>query len=183
MSANKIHSRQKSMFMEKNYLLPYKFKRAGMIMFLPFFALCVIMLPDNSSDLWKHLCSYVPFDIDKMEIPVFAIGNVFGDGSSRHYFTMATTNPFDEIVMIGMLASLCFIALSKEKDEDEMTGYIRMQSFVWSFWMTAALLTFGILFFYGLSFASFSFAAIFFCFLIYILKFNITMKKVRRENR
>ena len=85
--------------------------------------------------------------------------------------------------MLGLLVSVCFIALSKEKDEDEMTGQIRMQSFVWSFWVTAAILAFGILFFYGFSFLNFALAALFLAFIIYIVKFNLTMFCIRRAGK
>lgn len=98
-------------------------------------------------------------------------------------FHVIKNDPINEIAMLGLLASLCFIALSREKDEDEMTGHIRMQSFVWSFWVTAAVLAFGIIFIYGLAFMEFAFAAIFLVFVLYILKFNLTMRAVRRADR
>lgn len=85
--------------------------------------------------------------------------------------------------MFGLLISLCFTALSKEKDEDEMTGLIRMQSFVWSFWVTAAVLAFGIIFIYDIAFMIFSFAAIFVVFILYIIKFNLAMRAIRREGK
>ncbi|MCQ2118483.1 MAG: hypothetical protein MJY84_01015 [Bacteroidales bacterium] len=85
--------------------------------------------------------------------------------------------------MLGLLLSLCFIALSKERDEDEMTAQIRMQSFVWSLWFTAAVLVFGILFFYGASFLYVSFVAIYLVFIIYIIKFNVTMSAIRRGSK
>lgn len=85
--------------------------------------------------------------------------------------------------MFGLLISLCFTALSKEKDEDEMTGLIRMQSFVWSFWVTAAVLAFGIIFIYNIAFMLFSFAAIFVGFILYIIKFNLAMHAIRRDGK
>ena len=85
--------------------------------------------------------------------------------------------------MFGLLISICFTALSKEKDEDEMTGLIRMQSFVWSFWVTAAVLAFGIIFIYDIAFMLFSFAAIFVVFILYIIKFNLAMRAIRRVGK
>ena len=137
--------------MNKNYLLPHRFKTAGIIMFFPFCAACLWLLLSGVLD-----CSYISW-------PALC--------------------PINEIAMLGLLASLCFIALSREKDEDEMTGHIRMQSFVWSFWVTAAVLAFGIIFIYGLAFMEFAFAAIFLVFVLYILKFNLTMRAVRRADR
>ena len=154
--------------MNKNYLLPHRFKTAGIIMFFPFCAACLWLLLSGVLD-----CSYINWPAlcinpeDLMDNPFHVIKN----------------DPINEIAMLGLLASLCFIALSREKDEDEMTGHIRMQSFVWSFWVTAAVLAFGIIFIYGLAFMEFAFAAIFLVFVLYILKFNLTMRAVRRADR
>ncbi len=154
--------------MEKNYLLPNKFKRIGIVMFVPFCALCLWLL-------------FTDLEFEHFHIPVLAIciDDLFED---LKLFKITNTDPTNEVGMLGLLVSLCFIALSKERDEDEMTGKIRMQSFVWSFWVTSAILAFGILFFYMLSFLYFAFAALFLVFVLYILKFNLTMRSIRRES-
>ena len=64
-----------------------------------------------------------------------------------------------------------------------MTGQIRMQSFVWSLWLTSAVLAFGILFVRGFDFITFAFVAMYLYFLVYILKFNFTMHAIRRQGR
>lgn len=139
-------------------------------MLLPFCAVCLWIIFSRN---WE--CSF-------FQIPVLAL---FSEElfSSLKFAQVTTTDPTNELAMIGLLLSLCFIALSKEKDEDEMTGQIRMQSFVWSLWLTAAIMLFGIVFIYGMSFVEFSFAAIYIVFFAYILKFNIAMAKIRRVGR
>lgn len=92
----------------RNYLLPYTYKKVGMWMFLPFAALCLCLL----------------FDAGLPEIMVPWIA--FGD----KLFYTGDANLLTEVGMMGLLVSLCFIALSREKDEDEMTAHVRMQSFV-----------------------------------------------------
>lgn len=156
--------------MKSTYLLPYKFKRIGMWMFIPFCVLC----------LWCIISGELEFDY--LQIPALAvcIEELFGESS---LFEVVKNDPINEIAMLGLLVSLCFIALSKEQDEDEMTEQIRMGSFVWSLWITAAVLAFGILFIYQISFLVFCFSAIYFVFLLYILKFNITMCKLRRAEK
>lgn len=144
-----------------NYLLPYSYKKVGMWMFLPFTAICI--------------CLLFGVKLPALTIPWIAIGDSI--------LYKGTADLLTEVGMMGLLVSLCFIALSKEKDEDEMTGQIRMQSFVWSLWMTSAILAFGILFIMGLSFLSFTCAAIYLYFLVYILKFNLSMKAIRREGK
>ena len=134
----------------RDYLLPYTYKKAGMWMFLPFAAVCLCLLFDVR--------------LPRIEIPWIAIGDKI--------FYKGTADLITEIGMIGLLVSLCFIALSREKDEDEMTAHIRMRSFVWSLWLTS-----------GLDFLSFALAAIYLFYLVYILKFNLTMRAVRREGK
>ena len=111
----------------RNYLLPYSYKKVGMWMFLPFAALCV--------------CLFFSVSLPEIKVPWIAIGDdIFYKGEANLITTLG---------MLGLLVSLCFIALSREKDEDEMTGQIRMQSFVWSLWFTAIILALGILFIMG----------------------------------
>lgn len=145
----------------RNYLLPYAYKKVGMWMFLPFAAICMCLLLDVK--------------IPEITVPWIAIGD--------DLFYTGTANLVTEAGMLGLLVSLCFIALSREKDEDEMTAHIRMQSFVWSLWFTSAFLTFGILFVMGLSFLSFCFIALYAFYLVYILKFNLAMRAIRKEGR
>ena len=142
-----------------NYLLPYSYKKVGMGMFLPFAAVCV--------------CRFFNVNIPEVKIPWIAIGDGLFYNGEAELITM--------LGMLGLLVSLCFIALSREKDEDEMTGQIRMRSFVWSLWFTAIILALAILFIMGLDFLAFTCAAIYLYFLVYILKFNFTMKSIRRE--
>ncbi len=144
-----------------DYLLPNSYKRIGMLMFLPFAAIC--------------LCLLLDVKLPSIEIPWIAIGD--------DLFYQGKADLLTELGMLGLLISLSFIALSREKDEDEMTGQIRMKSFVWSLWFTSFILAFGILFIMGVDFLYFSLAALYLYYLVYILKFNLTMKRIRRSAR
>ena len=152
--------------MRKNYLLPNCFKRIGMIMFLPFFALCIWLLAG-------------PCEGDWFSIKVLSLFSQ-NFSSPSEWFAITVTDPVNEICMTGLLISLVFIALAKEKDEDEMTAVVRMQSFVWSFWCTAAVELIGILLVYDFAFLYFAFSSIFVCFILFIIKFNLEMVKIRR---
>ena len=156
--------------MRNNYLLPNKYKKVGMWMFVPFCLMCLLCL--LSGDL----------EFNYINIPALAL--LVEDFPEKHrVFEIVQNDPINEIAMLGLLVSLCLISLSKEKDEDEMTGQIRMSSFVWSLWTTAGILAFGVIFIYGFSFLYFCFGAIYLVFLLYIIKFNISMRRVRREAR
>ena len=129
-------------------------------MFLPFAAICV--------------CLFFNVKLPEIKIPWIGLGDKI--------FYKGEANLLTELGMMGLLVSLCFIALSRERDEDEMTGQIRMQSFAWSLWFTSIVLALGILFVMGLDFLTFACAAIYLYFIVYILKFNFTMKAIRRES-
>lgn len=144
-----------------DYLLPNSYKRIGMLMFLPFATIC--------------LCLLLDVKLPSIEIPWIAIGD--------DLFYQGKADLLTELGMLGLLTSLSFIALSREKDEDEMTGQIRMKSFVWSLWFTTFILAFGVLFIMGVDFLYFSLAALYLYYLVYILKFNLTMKRIRRSAR
>ena len=151
--------------MKKSYLLPVGFKKAGLWMVVPFLVLCVLCL---CSDVLVNVCinATVPAVI-----------------SHEGWFCMTESSLIEEIAMLGLLASLVFIALSREQDEDEMTAHIRMQSFVWSTWATSVVLALGILFVYDLEFLTFMFLTMYLYLMLYIVKFNLAMHRERKEQR
>ena len=153
--------------MKQNYLLPHGFKRVGLIMLVPFLTACIWLL-----------CGPCEGDWFLVDVPALFTLDI---ASTSEWFGMTATDPVNEICMLGLLVSLVFIALSREKDEDEMTAVVRMQSFVWSFWCTAVLMLVAILFVYDLAFMYFAFAYVFICFIMYICKFNYEMTLIRRS--
>ena len=155
--------------MKQNYLLPHGFKRVGQIMLVPFLAACIWLL-----------CGPCEGDWFLVDVPALFTLDI---ASTSEWFGMTATDPVNEICMLGLLVSLVFLALSKEKDEDEMTAVVRIQSFVWSFWCTAILMLVAILFVYDLAFMYFAFASVFVCFIMYICKFNYEMIQIRRTNK
>ena len=104
--------------MQQNYLLPCGFKRVGLVMLVPFLTACLWLLFGPCEGDWFTVDVPALFTLDL--------------ASTSEWFGMTVTDPVNEICMLGLLVSLVFIALSKEKDEDEMTAVVRMQSFVWS---------------------------------------------------
>ena len=153
--------------MKKNYLLPHNFKLIGLIMLVPFLVVCILLLLGPCEGDWFLV-----------NVPALLTLDL---ASTSEWFGITKTDPVNEICMLGLLVSLVFLALSKEKDEDEMTAVVRMQSFVWSFWCTAILMLVAILFVYDYAFLLFAFASMFVCFILYICKFNYEMIKIRRS--
>ena len=153
--------------MKSKYLFPIVFRKIGWSLFIPFL-------------LWGigYMFSGGTFiEIDGSNtIALF-------DGFSDTKFLCITNNDSwtDELIIIFLTISMLFIGFSKEKDEDEMTPVERQNAFVWSFWVTALLYTFGIITIYGISFLSYSFVMPYIFFILYITKFNIAMHKLRRN--
>ena len=151
--------------MRNNYLLPNKFKKVGLILFIAAVAAYC-------------LCQALDWSLD---VKVFALANdLFGEWE---FCSIVENDIIDEITMSASLVGLCLIALSKEKDEDEMTGQIRMKSFVWTFWVTACILLFGIIFLYEMASLYFTYIALLLVFFLFIIKFNVTMHQVRRASK
>ena len=153
--------------MKKSYLLPVGFKKAGLWMVVPFFVLSVL-----------YMCGV----LDDVNLSAFDAWMPALVGYSG-WFTIEDTNLIDEIAMLGLLVSLVFIGLSRERDEDEMTAHIRMQSFVWSTWATSIIIALSILFVFDGHFLYFMFLAMFLYLMLYIVKFNLAMHRERKEQR
>lgn len=155
------------MIMKRIFLLPNYFKRIGALLFLPFAVICILMLFGIGDD-------------DSIKLPVMNLLEPLSSQDVWYHFHMS--GGLVEIAMSGLLISLCFIALSREKDEDEMTAQIRMNSFVWSLWAMAILMTIGIFFTFGLDFLNYALIEPFAFFILYIIRFNLTMFRIRRDS-
>ena len=164
---NFMSNQKKMNTMKKSYLLPVGFKKVGLWMALPFFVLCVLCLCGVMDNV----------NLSFLSIKMPALVDYSG------WFTMNETNLVDEIAMFGLLISLVFIGLSRERDEDEMTAHIRMQSFVWSAWATSAVIALGIFFVYDLEFVTFMFVAMYLYLMLYAVKFNLAMYRERKEQQ
>lgn len=150
--------------MKKSYLLPVGFKKVGLWMVAPFLVLCVLCL-----------CGTMDNVVISATMPALV------DYSG--WFTTNETNLIDEIAMFGLLVSLVFIGLSRERDEDEMTAHIRMQSFVWSAWATSVVIALGIFFVYDIEYVTFMFVSMYLYLMLYAVKFNLAMYRERKEQR
>ena len=153
--------------MKKSYLLPVGFKKAGLWMVVPFLVLCVLCLCGVMDEL----------NLSVLSVKMPALVDYSG------WFTTNETNLIDEIAMFGLLVSLVFIGLSRERDEDEMTAHIRMQSFVWSAWATSVVIALGIFFVYDIEYVTFMFVAMYLYLMLYAVKFYLAMYRERKEQR
>lgn len=138
--------------------------KIGMWTFIPFLILCVAELSGHESVL---------------EASVPALINSTGE-----WFSMAEhENLSGECWMIGLFLSLLFMALSKEKTEDEMLLQIRLHAMLFALWITAAVFVFGTLFIFGVDYAICLWAILYIFLGIFILKFRYELYKLKQTEK
>ena len=145
-------------FMKTNYLLSHKFRRIGWILFIPALVLGILYL------FWE-IEIYLP------DMKVFAIvtDEAF---SSRKWFQLVETDIYNEILGVLLITGGIFVAFSKEKEEDERTRQIRMESLMWATYLNFSVLLFAILFIHGMPFLEVMVANLFTILIFFILRFH-----------
>ena len=152
--------------MKPNYLFSNRFKKIGWILFVPSIILGLLFV-------------IFQFQPKFLDIKVFAILNQ-GMFNSPDFFDIIKTNVIDEIIGISLIISLCFIAFSKEKEEDEFIARIRLESLLWATYINYTILIFAILFVYGgMAFWVLIFN-IFTILLFFIIRFNWIIMRTRK---
>lgn len=127
-----------SYIMRTNYLLPYKFKMPGWVLFVAGLIAGVFIITNN-------------YESDFLTIDVLSIINDSGI-NSKSYFQIITTDVFDEIVSIVIIVGGLFIGFSKERIEDEFIYKLRKDSLVWALIFNYIILLLAIIFVYDMSF-------------------------------
>ncbi len=143
--------------MENSLLIPGKYKVIGWIIFILFACLGVATL-------------YWEYKIPGFALPLKESGLSFADYNLTNEFALA-----------GLVIGLMMIVFAREKIEDEYISLLRLKCWQWS-----VLISFGILFilnfvFYGPSFYIVLIYNMFTIPLIFIVKFNYSLYRLRRE--
>jgi len=155
--------------MRTNYLLPNRFKKIGWILFIPGIILGVIFLALDK------------FEPGFLDINVFAIAKgQFLDGGT-HFFTTTKNNIIDEIIALLLIVGSIFIALSKEKNEDEFISRIRLESLVWATYINYIILIFTILFVFDMAFFWVLIFNMFTILFFFIIRFNWILYKSKKS--
>ena len=155
--------------MKTNYLLPHSFKKIGYCLVIPFLIMGIYCLIDP--------------DILPLSVSSSVFGFIYNDnliGPTKFLGITKTDSILDEIAIIGLTISLIFIAFSKEKDEDEYIMQIRLRTLIWAIIFTYFVLILATIFIYGISFLSFSFINYFTVLILFIIKFQWEIYKLRR---
>ena len=101
----------------------------------------------------------------------------------QNIFDFSDNNFTDELAALGMIASLLLIAFSKEKTEDEMIQFIRLESLNWAVYANYLVLACCIIFVYGALFFHVMIWNMFTVLIIFIVRFKYLMFKYNNNNR
>ena len=107
---------------------------------------------------------------------------LFNDILTERLFCGISKNEdfFMEIWMLGLFFSLMFIALSKEKTEDEMITQIRLQSMSFALWCTTIMFILETLFIFGFAYVYCLGASLYIFLILSILRFRYIFHKLNK---
>ena len=150
-----------------NYLMPFRFKKAGLL------SLCLGLI-------LGLIYLFFEKEPDILNISVLSMIDqpIVGDVG---YFKLVANNIFDELILLFLIFGGGLIAFSKEKVEDELIAKIRLESLVWAVYANYLILIFAIIFIYGLPFLWVMVFNIFTTLIIFLLKFNLALIKLRKS--
>jgi hypothetical protein len=102
---------------------------------------------------------------------------------SHTIFDAGNNNFTDELAAIGTIISLLLIGFSKEKTEDEMIQFIRLESLHWAVYANYLVLAICIIFIYGGFFFQVMIWNMFTVLIIYIVRFKYLMFHYNKQNQ
>ncbi len=121
-----------------------------------------------------------PWGPDFLEIKIPALIDQEPTASSTDFFTITKNIVIDELIGLLLILGAIFIALSKEKREDEFISKIRLDSLVWAVYVNYIILILAILFIYGTVFLWALAFNMFTILLFFIIRFNWVKYKSRK---
>ena len=163
--------------MKTRFLFPHRFKAIGWIFFVPSaIMLLVILFNDFEVN---------PAFFDAKVLSLFPQHFNATPGVTPLPFTwvkIISDNIFSELMCIVCIVSGILLAFSKEKNEDEFIGKLRLESLVWATYATYAILIFFIIFFYDFMFLNMLMVNMFTLLVVFIVRFNFILLKLKRQN-
>lgn len=148
--------------MKTKFLLPNKFKIWGWFLLIPSAIIGIYTVTQE----WEP---------DLFDSPVISLN--FGP----EYFQISENNILNEILGIIFIIAGLTVAFSKEKDEDEFTMKMRLESLVWALYWNYGILIFAFLFVYEFEFYWVMIFNMFTPLVFFLLRFNWLLWKSRRS--
>ncbi len=153
--------------MKLNYLFPYRFKRIGLLILIPFVLLGLYVV---NNDIEPEV-----FDLN---VPAIFVDEFLGE---KFVVGMTENNVLNEIIGVILILSFLLVAFSKEKQEDELIAKIRLESLVWATYVNYAILLAAMIFVYGISFLWVMIFNMFTILLFFIIRFNWQVRKFNKS--
>jgi hypothetical protein len=103
--------------------------------------------------------------------------------NKENVFDFSQNNFTDELASLGMIISLLLISFSKEKTEDEMIQFIRLESLHWAVYANYLVMAICIIFVYGGAFFYVMIWNMFTILIIFIVRFKYLMYQYNKSNQ
>ena len=152
--------------MKSKYLFPHRFKRIGLL----------ILIPSAILGLYMIFSEWQP-DFLTMQVPAFFVSEIFGE---HRFISMVENNIVDEILGVLVIIGSLLVAFSKEKDEDELIGNIRLESLVWATYVNYGILLLALILLYDMSFYWVMLLNMFTILIFFIIRFHWMMMKFKQ---
>ncbi|WP_435578068.1 hypothetical protein [Gilvibacter sp.] len=154
--------------MNANYLFPHRYKKWGLLVFIPSLIIGFLSIQGGSG-----------MSPDWLDWNVFTIyqDDFLGE---EVIFGFIPNNVLDEIMGVLIIISGLVLAFSKEKVEDELISNIRLKSLVWATYVNYGILFLAIVFVHDLSFYWIMMFNLFTILIFFIIRFNWQLYKLRK---
>ena len=154
--------------MKLNYLFPNKYKKIGLLIFIPSAIIGLATL----------IFEFEPNSLD-FNMPAIFVDELFS--VNKKTFRMVTNNILNEILGVLIVISTFLVAFSKEKSEDEYISKIRFESLAWAVYFNYAILILTLLFIYDFAFLWVMVFNMFTVLLFFIVRFNWQISKLKKS--
>lgn len=141
------------------YLFPHRFKRLGWV--LAIVALVLGLLELYEVIRLPHLLAWLPSPIGNHDLPNIEAGRQVRDNHDLYAV----------LFICGSILTAC----SREKQEDEYIGQIRLESLLWALYAYAALLLLAFLLVSGMAFFTVMMYAMFAPMLLFLVRFHVVL--------
>ncbi|HEY4205904.1 MAG TPA: hypothetical protein VGM31_03785 [Puia sp.] len=152
--------------MKTRFLFPHKYRLVGWVLAIPSLLLMILVL-------------HADFELKFL---YYGHGNsIFAFDGENFLFNIRRHNFTDEVGSLLLIVGLLMIAFSREKEEDERTTRLRLESLLWAVYVNSAWMMFAIIFFYGALFANIMTYNICTPLILFIARYHLVMYKERRN--
>ena len=152
--------------MRSKFLLPHRYKRIGLAIFIPALVIGLITL----------ITSWEPSFLDMRVFGIFH-DEILGE---KKLVGFIDDNILNEILGVLIVVGGIMSAFSREKDEDELITKIRLESLVWATYWNYGILLVAMVLVYGMSFLWVMIFNLFTIMVLFILRFNWSIRRLRQ---